>query len=94
MLSNFKITPIFALLTFREEKLAHQASFSRPLGLGGHFCFQWKEVVKMDCIICGDPVEHPSQDFCDRCWRSSIDELEERYLKKEAPETREDHQEA
>jgi len=34
----------FALLTFRERKLAHQASFLWPLGLGGLFYFQGKEV--------------------------------------------------
>ena len=37
------------------------------------------------CIICNNPVEHPLHDFCDRCFHSRIDELQERYGKKEGP---------
>ena len=47
------------------------------------------------CIICGNPVEHPSHDFCKRCFNSKIGELQERYVKKEGPSsTREDEREA
>jgi hypothetical protein len=42
MLFVSKITLIFALLTFRERKLAYQASFLGPLGLGGLFYFPMK----------------------------------------------------
>ena len=40
MLFVSKITPIFALLTFKEKELAHQAYSSAPCQLGGLFCFQ------------------------------------------------------
>jgi hypothetical protein len=37
MLFVSKITPIFALLTFKEKELAHQAYSSAPCQLGGLF---------------------------------------------------------
>jgi hypothetical protein len=42
MLSVSKITPIFALLTFRERKLAYQAYFLWPLSVGRAFLFSEK----------------------------------------------------
>ena len=42
MLFVSKITPIFALLTFRERELAHQASFLAPLSVGRAFLFSMK----------------------------------------------------
>jgi len=45
------------------------------------------------CIICGDETKHPSYDFCEKCFSSTIEEIEERYSKERASETREDHQE-
>lgn len=47
-----------------------------------------------NCIICGEPTKHPSFDFCEKCFNTSIAELEEKYLKKRAPQTSEDLQEA
>jgi len=37
------------------------------------------------CIICGGETKHPSYDFCEKCFNSSIQELESRYGKKEGP---------
>ena len=44
-----KITPIFALLTFRERKLAHQASFLWPLSVGRAFYFPVKGGEFLNC---------------------------------------------
>jgi hypothetical protein len=41
-------TPIIALLTFREEKLASKASFSGPLSVGRAFLFLGKGGEKDD----------------------------------------------
>jgi hypothetical protein len=38
MLFVSKITPIFALLTFKEKEFAHQAFSLRPLSVGRAFC--------------------------------------------------------
>ena len=37
------------------------------------------------CVICGNPVEHPSHDFCDGCFHEEISRLQEKYGKKEGP---------
>ena len=37
----------------------------------------------INCIICGEKTEHPSHDYCSRCFTSAIEELEERYKKRE-----------
>jgi hypothetical protein len=37
------------------------------------------------CIVCGDLLEQPSRDFCDRCLDSWISELEKRYSKRKSP---------
>lgn len=47
-----------------------------------------------NCIICGEPTKFDSNDFCEECFNSSIEELEERYERKRASETGKDHQEA
>ena len=36
------------------------------------------------CIICGEATKHPSYDFCEKCFSSSIEELDWKYGKKEA----------
>ena len=46
------------------------------------------------CVICGEKTEHPSHDYCKRCFTSAIEELEKKYSKREASQTREDHEEA
>jgi hypothetical protein len=47
-----------------------------------------------NCILCGSEVKNPLFDFCEKCFKTSIAELEEKYLKRRASQTREDHQEA
>ena len=37
------------------------------------------------CVICGDPVEHSSHDFCDKCFHSKIDDLQRNYGKVKGP---------
>lgn len=46
------------------------------------------------CIICGTPTKFDSYDFCEGCFNSSIQELEERYERKRASQTNEDHEKA
>ncbi len=48
----------------------------------------------INCIICGGKTDHPSHDYCQKCFSSTIEELEKRYSKREASQTREDHREA
>lgn len=47
-----------------------------------------------NCILCHEPTEHPSFDFCKKCFAMTIEEIEQRYLNKRASETRQDHREA
>jgi len=47
-----------------------------------------------NCIIRGSETKHPSFDFCEECFAMSIEEIEERYLKRRASATRKDQQEA
>ena len=46
----------------------------------------------LHCVICKERTEDPTHDYCDRCFNSSIEELDRKYGR--ASETREDHQEA
>ena len=47
-----------------------------------------------NCIICGSETKHPSFDFCEECFNSSVEELEERYERKRASATGKDQHEA
>jgi hypothetical protein len=38
-----------------------------------------------NCIICGEATKHPSYDFCEDCFNSSIEELDRKYRQKEGP---------
>lgn len=46
------------------------------------------------CILCGEPTKLDSNDFCEECFNSSVEELEERYERKRASATGKDQQEA
>lgn len=46
------------------------------------------------CIICGGLTKFDPYDFCEKCFNSSIKEIEKYYLGKRASQTHEDHQEA
>ncbi len=48
----------------------------------------------INCIICGEKTEHPSHDYCQNCFTSMIQELDEKYSKREASQTHQDHEEA
>jgi uncharacterized membrane protein YvbJ len=45
------------------------------------------------CVICGEATKFDSYDFCEQCFGSSIEELEEKYEKR-ASATGKDQQEA
>lgn len=45
---------------------------------------------KRGCILCGEPTEFDFHNFCDRCFNLSIEEIEERFLKKTTLDVRED----
>jgi hypothetical protein len=47
-----------------------------------------------NCIICGSVTRHPLFDFCEECFNTPIEELQKRYERKRASQTREDQQEA
>jgi hypothetical protein len=34
------------------------------------------------CIICGRKTKHPSFDYCEECFNTSIEEIEKRYSNK------------
>lgn len=46
------------------------------------------------CIICGEPTKLDYYDFCEECFNTPIEELQERYERKRASETREDQRKA
>jgi len=43
-----------------------------------------------NCFLCGQPTKVPCYDFCDRCLNLSIEEIEDRFLKKRIPDIREE----
>lgn len=43
-----------------------------------------------ECILCGAAVKYPSFDFCEACFAMTIEEIEEKFLKKGASATRQD----
>lgn len=45
---------------------------------------------KRGCILCDEPTEFDFHNFCDRCLNLSIEEIEERFLKKTTLDVRED----
>ena len=47
-----------------------------------------------NCILFGLETNHPSFDFCEKCFSMTIEEIEEKYLKKGASATRQDQHEA
>lgn len=46
------------------------------------------------CILCGEATKLDSNDFCEECFNSSIEELGARYERKRASATGKDHQKA
>jgi len=46
-----------------------------------------------ECILCGEAVKHPSFYFCEKCFAMTIEEIEEKFFKKRASETRQDQPE-
>ena len=47
-----------------------------------------------NCILCGEPTRFDSNDFCEKCFNSSIQELEENYEKRRASRIGKDQPEA